>query len=651
MVAKASWILIGITSTVVVVGLGLGLGLGFGLKKDEDHPDPGDIVQVDTSGTIGVLLEDFPVSTQSSIISSLTTMNDTFWENRVKKQILLVQYRLTFRSTFYPGKKQLMLPLSNAWTIEFTSSPTVQTIEGHQHVARDFTLRTYIIGSTGTAAIADDALSTVGGIVFENYTLPVDPQLLMQRTGYACMDENLFPHGSLDPESPHIYFDDSCTAGEPDILNANTSCLYGCHCTQGADLDCSAAISTYIGTSETALMFTRLPWNETLAQEIEALNEYQIREDADGADLEGMRTGVEHNWIVYRYFTSNTCEADECLSGIGWRRLLIFDTLDLNIGNTDINMGEINYVAGDQSSFNSTLYHNLYYWDECHHHPHFAGYANYSFSGTLAYKQGFCIQDVVRVINTREVGIAGTFDTCGYQGVSSGWADEYNGGIPCQWVDITDIDTSSGPFTSGGLEVYTNPREWICEGTVNKDADGNDLFVPTGEVTDSPPYDNAGESIDKWSCNTMTGAIGNDDDIVPMTLPVSGEGLLTSECIDDGQVFGPKRDCEFAQVSALVSCTANTTVSLTCTNSGTQAQVVRFCESSIALQAGTACRYMDDFTLNNTVVLGSGGTAPVTFTCPAARDATEVGGKYSVYGGLLYNNGTIAANAVTVTCV
>jgi hypothetical protein len=76
-------------------------------------------------------------------------------------------------------------------------------------------------------------------------------------------------------------------------------------------------------------------------------------------------------------------------------------------------------------------------------------------------------------------------------------------------------------------------------------------------------------------------------------------------------------------------------------------QVLRVCEASNALQAGTACRYNDPFTLAN-VVISPGAPITFTFTCPTFRDHTiEFGGLFATYSGPVFNNG---APAATITC-
>ena len=124
--------------------------------------------------------------------------------------------------------------------------------------------------------------------------------------------------------------------------------------------------------------------------------------------------------------------------------------------------------------------------------------------------------------------------------------------------------------------------------------------------------------------------------------------MLTQSCSAApgvaNQVFGPNRDCEFVAGTMMNQCTPGATVKLLCEiDAKAMPQVVRFCESSVKLQTGTACRIMDrpDFglansTLANVVVL-PGTATKVTFTCPVARDEIETGGWYSQYHGAVYN--------------
>jgi lysyl oxidase-like protein 2/3/4 len=57
------------------------------------------------------------------------------------------------------------------------------------------------------------------------------------------------------------------------------------------------------------------------------------------------------------------------------------------------------------------------------------------------------------------VGAAPTHGySCANQGISRGWADSYTRGLPCQWIDITDL--SPGAYS---LRVVVNPLNKIAE--------------------------------------------------------------------------------------------------------------------------------------------------------------------------------------------
>ena len=71
-------------------------------------------------------------------------------------------------------------------------------IDGHTLLTRTYHMRTYILGLKGTAVTSDPALADIGGSVTETWTMPADPTLILQRTGYACMDEDQFPRNSVD---------------------------------------------------------------------------------------------------------------------------------------------------------------------------------------------------------------------------------------------------------------------------------------------------------------------------------------------------------------------------------------------------------------------------------------------------------------------
>jgi len=110
------------------------------------------------------------------------------------------------------------------------------------------------------------------------------------------------------------------------------------------------------------------------------------------------------------------------------------------------------------------------------------------------------------------------------------------------------------------------------------------------------------------------------------------------------QEVGPLRDTEFSFVGnlnqrsdQLRTCTPGTFTTLKCTvPSKSPTQVVRVCESSVALGCGTACRWHESLA-NATVEPGQ--TVNVRFTCPAVRDDGqfgETGGAFSIYRAMVF---------------
>ena len=130
--------------------------------------------------------------------------------------------------------------------------------------------------------------------------------------------------------------------------------------------------------------------------------------------------------------TAGDCYVNEgCLGGYGTRRLLNFSTHIRNIGNQDYFIG-----VPDSSS-------NQFVWDPCHGHFHYVGYAEYLLFDTAmqqirtGFKNGFCVLDL-------ECGGGGIGKfNCGNMGITVGCGDIYSSGLPCQWLDVTDVDTGT----------------------------------------------------------------------------------------------------------------------------------------------------------------------------------------------------------------
>jgi len=601
------------------------------------------LIKVSITGSIGTLLDEIPQDARARGASFALSRSDSYWRESVIRQLWLTSYRLIFRPYWYtwnqgkPTRGQLPIPMDQL-AITFTSAANRNTLQGHDVVSRTYTAETYIVTDVASGQRADPAFAGTGsGLAVETFVLPIDPYLVYQRTGFDCMDEGGFPVGSLDGENPEFFYDDSC-GPEPPYDPSRGPCG-ACHCTGVSTKSCKDSVRDNVGQAQIRIEFKKQLWDEDLARSIESLVPYDLTYN-NGADVIPSRPDLLHNYIGYQYFAPDSCTNKECGGTPGWRRLLYFDASNVNVGGKNLEIGYISYSKQDASSFDPLAYHNLYYWDSCHQHPHFSAYADYNFGTAPGRKQGFCIQTTGRALNARWSPIVTDSYTCSYQGIETGWSDSYQAGIPCQWVDITGVSTKNKAVTQA-LTLTSNPKNWLCEGTINRDANGDPLWVKTGEKTVN------GQDIEKHNCSVSPGALANNVASVMTTVPVDGNGILTRTCFYPGHNLGPKRDCEFTLRTSLDRCTPGQQVNLLCSIAGNAAsQVLRVCESSLQLKSGLACRYNEDHKLAN-VVIAPGVNTPVSFTCPAARDSVETGGAYSTYAGPVFNAGDSAA---AITC-
>ncbi len=601
--------------------------------------DPGALVNVTMPSTVGVLLDEIPAAMRDRVAASLLARPTTFWTARAHRQITLSYYRLVFRPQFYPPgggmntgkanpitgstqKQQLPLPPESGWNITLNAAPKRQTIDGHDLVTVDYTLSTTILTDFQSPGISEPSLASIGGSWNEPFTFPVDPELIFQRTRFACLDEAEFPPGSVDSEEIDSFYDNTCTV-ETNLTST------GCHQTELPPWSCVDALKGRIGHIDTKMKFTRLKWDDQLANSVRT----GPVTSTVGADLLPEASEFRINRVTYRYIGPNDCAITEkCVAGTGWRKLLQFSTADRNTGNASLEIGYVDYFNQDGGSTLSQ--HNDFTYSACHHHYHFTRYGTFSFADNAATtsKRGFCLQSTNRLSNNELSPLHNPHPDCHVQGVDVGWVDEYKAGLPCQWIDVTSL----GPIT-GDLKFVSNPDGFLCEGTPVLDSNGQQVWVPSGLT--SP--DN-GLPQDKPACNYSPGWLDNNTDAYSVALPNNGDGYVTKPC-QHGQI-GPLRNCGLANdTPAPPTCTPGAKTTVHCTiPSGAAPQVVRVCEASRALGAGLACTYQD--ALANTTVDFNG--ANVTFTCPASRDSVETGGTYGIYTTPVFEDD---ASAV-VTC-
>jgi hypothetical protein len=594
--------------------------------------DPGALVDVSMTSTVGVLLDDLPAAMRDRVAAAMLAKDEAFWVARAKRQVALTSYRLNFRAAYYDAKdakQQLPLPPPSvrAYAIAKDKDGKLArraTIGGHDLVVADYTLTSTIFTDADSPGVSEPALASVGGAWDEPFTLPVDPELLLQRTGFACMDEAEFPPNSVDSEDVEFFYDSTCQV-EPQLTPS------GCHGTVLATESCLDALDKRIGKIETKIHFARAAWDADKAAKVRVGD----IKNTKGIDLDVNVDELGVNYVTYRWIPKDSCSIVEgCVGGQGWRRLLQFNASAKNLGTEALNIGDVDYyIDSDAGTPNSN--HHIYEYSACHHHYHFSHYGTFAYGGQNGGKRAFCLESVQRYSNHEESPTHNPYSTCSFQGMEKGWGDQYNAGIECQWVDVTGVDTKSGPVTKA-LEFHSNPDGFLCEGKPVVDAQGNPVWEPTDFKTA------AGETVDRPKCDFMPKWDADNVGQAATELPKDGEGLVTSACAR-GQL-GSKRNCGLAYEGSVRSCTPGEKVVLSCSiDAGAEPHTVRVCEASAVLGSGLACVAADALGIGE---VDASGAVDVAFTCPAARDATEPGGSYSLYTGPLFPEDA----AKTVSC-
>ncbi|HMA28595.1 MAG TPA: lysyl oxidase family protein [Thermoanaerobaculia bacterium] len=565
--------------------------------------DPGALVRMEMASSVGVLLDEIPAGPlREQAAAEALAQPVSFWRDRASRQVRLTNYRLVFRQFFYSGswsanpqgKGPLPLPPQDVWEISLAAPAARQSLAGHDVVSVRYSFRSHILTDTTSPGAVEPRLGALFGTWDEPFILPVDPELLLERTGYACMDEDEYPPGSVFEENTSYFYDDTCGGQNQ-----------GCHITVFPKESCSEALTRHVGPIRTSMRFTRVPWDADVAAQVRV----GTITNPTGADLAVVTPAMEEERrFIYRFFTPGSCELDEgVISAPGWRRLLTFSAVARNDGTQPIHIGDVFDPA------NPWVLSRAFEFSPCHQHYHFSHYGTFGFAGAPGSKRAFCLEDTNRFHNDETTPLTAAHQTCAFQGIGAGWGDEYEFGIPGQWVDITGIDTAS----PHDLTFRLNPDQFLCEGTPVLDAAGNLIFDP------SPFTDAQGNVVSRIRCAFPSGWDANNLGTVPASSP--GGSFVTEPCTR-GQT-GPLRSCGFGLVPELFSALAGANVGLRCTTSGAS-QVLRVCERSAALGIGVPCTVAE---ASANVVVEAGSVASFRFDVPAVRDAAPGAGGYAIF--------------------
>lgn len=581
--------------------------------------DPGALVRVQMDSQVGVLLDEIPESTRNRASADLLSQTDEFWGERAKDQVHLMSYRLVFRDAFYDeseAKGALPLPPEEIWEIDLKGGPYRTAIDAHDLVVINYTFTSTLLTDLESPGASEENLESLGGKWQEPFILPVDPQLVFQRTEFACMDENQFPPRSVDAEEVDTFYDQ-----ETDVEDELS--IEGYHVTVMPETSCIDALDSHIGKIETKLLFERLPWNSELADRV------RVGEitNPNGADLKVEESVFKTNRVVYRFIESDSCSvAEQSVEASGWRRLLQFSAADRNFGGEALEFGDIDYYI--RGNLTELTRQGIYEYSLCHNHYHFKHYGSFTFGNEPTnHKMGFCLQSTNRFSNNEASPLPNRYSGCDFQGIEAGWVDEYKAGLEGQWVDITAVDTSKAPVTMQ-LSFHSNPDHFLCEGIPVLNS-GNSLYEPTEFKTD------LGQTVYRQVCDFGEGALQNNVDSYNVTLPTDGNGYITEECKNDE--IGPLRNCGFEKVdNGIFNCTPGEEVRLNMTiPEDAPPQVIRACDFSFVLGAGIPCTFNGPHnarSLANTIVeAGVESESEMTITCPARLGEDEHGGRFALY--------------------
>jgi hypothetical protein len=579
---------------------------------------------------------------------------NSFWDEKVTELLQMTSYRLVYReffsfvSTATPGRTTLPLPRPEAWVINVTDSVTMGTFGNGTFLYVPFTFSTTILASAESVTKADGLLFSEGGTVTETYVLPVDPDTFFVRTGMACIDEAETPAGAVDAANAKWFYNDYCQAD-----SAGTECR---HYTLPQPYSCRDAIMNLAGGQTLDLVFRRAPWDSERADAVRFDKTRWGRNWDSVPNLQPVASYMHDNRVEFRYFPADSCytRVDGCITGTGWRQLVMFGTSVTNTGDRPLLIGRAGSFTTDKAELE--VANNIEpfacqlsfeaqggYIDLRHRH---FGKVSIDGSGKSHRLMGSCIEGTMRRLNTETAPLDSSY-TCDYWGIESGWSKEYFSGQPCQWVDTTDEWTPQDAY----LRFQVNPDDMICEG--NLGINTSDDIPPVESVQFLPdPVDQSrfppelctpDTPILAPNCTRPYASISTMDNeaVVTPKIPMRG-GSTTMPC--PRLKTGETRDCGFTEsaVAPDMTCTPGQTVTLSCsTRDNSLAHLIRVCDYSQKLNMSVPCTFAQALNPGGTLIPGD---SPVTFSfvCPAAKDdPAETGGIFSAFVAPYSSVGTL----------
>lgn len=251
----------------------------------------------------------------------------------------------------------------------------------------------------------------------------------------------------------------------------------------------------------------------------------------NGPDLQ-VSAGTILNSLEISSFSSNDecLVAEGCITGTGERKTLRFTTTISNYGNEDFYIGE----SGGPGNLNPN-----FYWDDCHGHAHYEGYANYQIYSypdlqlmpLFGHKNGWCVMDLGGAVAS-EAPEGANYPSCTFtygcttMGISAGCSDTYSSGISCQWLDITELE--DGEYV---LAVSTNKETDNYNPQYEIDYSNNTKYILFGFS------DNEILSASEFDGSSISDVCNPDIEITNLGFNFSDQAVVTDVDVELPQAY------------------------------------------------------------------------------------------------------------------
>jgi hypothetical protein len=166
----------------------------------------------------------------------------------------------------------------------------------HKYLVMPYQFTTYIITDENSLLRSEPDLNAINATHTDTIIVPRDPDDILQRTGYACMDEAEFPPYTVESAQAWSFWDTSCVVEDPAVVSSLG--MYHCHFTVYPNQTCLQVADANVGTMTVNYQYKRVAWDESIASEYRRGTSVM---DGLGADLKVAQSRLNVNRIEYRY--------------------------------------------------------------------------------------------------------------------------------------------------------------------------------------------------------------------------------------------------------------------------------------------------------------------------------------------------------------